>query len=279
MKESVSNFDFHHGGLFVRTPNLVYIEGEMTSCYLDPDKISVDDLKAKVVDIGYGEHRVKKLHLRKPNVGFEEAFAPIENDEHVRYIVGLLMNEPSISIYVEHEDDDNWLQVEDDVLEQRGLEELDISLFDPDFELFSEDDVQSETEDEDISLLRETVINEKARRQKEIELEKAIGCSEEVGSSGNGGAVLDGLGDDDKDSDEIMSPNESEDDENEGNKKIARRQFPKFNEKLRPEDVKLVTGLLFTDKKQLKKAVQTYKIQNGHSLKVTKSDKQRYQVH
>ncbi|KAJ8444778.1 hypothetical protein Cgig2_011740 [Carnegiea gigantea] len=152
----------------------------MTSCYLDPDKISVDDLKAKVVDIGYGEHRVKKLHLRKPNVGFEEAFAPIENDEHVRYIVGLLMNEPSISIYVEHEDDDNWLQVEDDVLEQRGLEELDISLFDPDFELFSEDDVQSETEDEDISLLRETVINEKARRQKEIELEKAIGCSEEA---------------------------------------------------------------------------------------------------
>jgi len=106
-----------------------------------------------------------------------------------------------------------------------------------------------------------------------------VRCSEEAGSSGNGGAVLDGLGDDDEDSDEIMSPHESEDDENEGNKKIARRQFPKFNEKLRPEDVKLVTGLLFTNKKQLKKAVQTYKIQNGHSLMVTKSDKQRYQVH
>jgi len=67
------------------------------------------------------------------------------------------------------------------------------------------------------------VINEKVRRQKEIELEKAMGCSEEARSSGNGRAVLNGLGDDDEDSDEVMSPNESEYDENEGNKKIARR--------------------------------------------------------
>jgi len=72
------------------------------------------------------------------------------------------------------------------------------------------------------------VINEKVRRQKEIELEKAMGYSEEAGSSGNGRAVLNGLGDDDEDSDEVMSPNESEYDENEGNKKIARREFPKF---------------------------------------------------
>ncbi|KAJ8448936.1 hypothetical protein Cgig2_030792 [Carnegiea gigantea] len=139
-------------GLFVRTPNLIYIEGDMTSCYLDPNKISADDLKAKVVDMGYGEDRVGKLHLKKPNVAFGQAFVPIENDEH------------------------------------------------------------------------------------EIELEKAVGCSEEAGSSGNGGAILDGLGDDDKDSDEIMSPNESEDDENERDKKIARREFPQFNEKLRRKD-------------------------------------------
>ncbi|KAJ8422842.1 hypothetical protein Cgig2_033481 [Carnegiea gigantea] len=71
LREPVSNFDFHHGGLFVRTPNLIYIEGEMTSCYLEPDKISVDDQKTKVVDMGYGEHRVSKLHLRKPNVNMK----------------------------------------------------------------------------------------------------------------------------------------------------------------------------------------------------------------
>jgi len=89
---------------------------------------------------GYGEHIVRKLHLRKANVGFEKALVPIENDEHVHYIIGLLMNKPFVSIYVEHEDDDNWLQVEDDILEGGGLEELDISLSDLDFELFSDDD-------------------------------------------------------------------------------------------------------------------------------------------
>ncbi|KAJ8423168.1 hypothetical protein Cgig2_023235 [Carnegiea gigantea] len=158
----VSNFDSHHEGLFVRTPNLVYVEEEMTSCYLDPDMISVDDIKAKVVDMGYTEHSVRKLHLRKPNVGFEEALVPIENDEHVHYIIRLFMNKPSVSIYVEHEDDDNWLQ--GDVLEGVGLEELDISLSDPEFELFSDDDDgQSETDDEDISLLRETAeVNHRA---------------------------------------------------------------------------------------------------------------------
>ena len=150
--------------------------------------------------------------------------------------------------------------MEGDVLEGGGLEELDISPSGPEFELFSnDDDEQSESDDEDISLLRETVINEKARRLKEIELEKAVGCSEEAGSRGNGGAVLNGLGDDDEDSDGILSPNESEDDENEGNEKIARREFPKFNEKLRPEDVKLVIRLLFTNKKQLRKLCKLIK--------------------
>jgi len=38
--------------------------------------------------------------------------------------------------------------VDDDVLEGGGLEELNISLFDPNFELFFDDDVQSETNDE-----------------------------------------------------------------------------------------------------------------------------------
>ena len=173
--------------LFVRTPNLVYNDGEMTSCYLDPGKISVDDIKAKVVDMGYAECRVRKLHLRKPNVGFEEAFIPIESDEHVHYIIGLLMNEPSVNLYIEHEDKDNWLQVKDDVMEGGSLEELDISSSDPEFELFSnEDDGQSETNHEDISLLTETVINEQAKRQKKTELEKAVACSEKAGSSGNG---------------------------------------------------------------------------------------------
>jgi len=54
------------------------------------------------------------------------------------------------------------------------------------------------------------------------------------------------------------------------------RQIPKFYENVRLEYANLITRLLFIDKKQLKKALQIYKIQNGYSLKVTKIDKQRY---
>ena len=41
-----------------------------------------------MVDTGYGEHRVRKLYLRKPNVVFKQALVPIENDEHVPYLIG-----------------------------------------------------------------------------------------------------------------------------------------------------------------------------------------------
>jgi len=50
------------------------MEGEMSSCYVDPDIISVGDLKSIVVKMGYGEHRIRKLHLRKPNLAFKPLF-------------------------------------------------------------------------------------------------------------------------------------------------------------------------------------------------------------
>ena len=75
--------------MFVRTSKLISIEGEMSSCYLDLEKISVDNLKPKVVERGFGEHRIRKLHPRKPNVIFDQALVPIESDENVCYLIGL----------------------------------------------------------------------------------------------------------------------------------------------------------------------------------------------
>jgi len=140
---------------------------------LDPNIISVGDLKAKIVEMGDGEHRIRKLHLRKPNVVFDQALVPIENNEGVHYLIGLLMNEPFVSIYAEHEDNDNWvnmsnmanveLEVDDDFPTRGDLEELDISLSDPDFEPFTDDDVQSEINDEDILRVKENVTNDKTK--------------------------------------------------------------------------------------------------------------------
>ncbi|KAJ8430130.1 hypothetical protein Cgig2_011074 [Carnegiea gigantea] len=44
------NFQFHDGGLFVRTPDLIYSEGEMSTRYIDPDKMIVEDLKLLVIE-------------------------------------------------------------------------------------------------------------------------------------------------------------------------------------------------------------------------------------
>jgi len=109
--EPGANLIFYHGGVFVRTPMLVYMEGEMSSYYVDPDMLSVSDLKGVVVEMGYAEHRIRRLHLRRPNVAFEESLVPIESDLDVHYFLELLMNESFVSIYVEHEDNDNWMHM------------------------------------------------------------------------------------------------------------------------------------------------------------------------
>ena len=257
----------------------------MSSCYVDLDMLSVGDLKGIVVELGYAEHRIRRLHLRKPNVAFEESLVPIESDSDVHYILELLMNESSVTIYVEHEDNDNWENmcdvgdvepgVDNDVVQMEGLEELDADMEDPDFEL-NDDVEQSESDDEDMLKVKENATNEKANGDNGG---ADVGCSEQCEVGGEGGVQGDDLGDDVEDSDDISSPPVSEDDEIEGRDTDHKSRFPKFKENTRAEDVQLVTGLMFTDKKQLKKAVETYKIQNGYYLKVTKSDKQRYQVH
>ena len=64
-----------------------------------------------------------------------------------------------------------------------------------------------------------------------------MGCCEEARVSGKGRAIVDELGGDHEDFDEIMRPNSSKDDKNEGVKKVPRRQFPRSNKKVKPKDV------------------------------------------
>ena len=256
----------------------------MSSCYVDQDMLNVGDLNDIVVELGYAEHRIRKLHLKTPNVAFDESLLPIENDSAVHYLMELLTHESSVTIYVEHEDNDNWEnlgdvadvepRVNNDEVEGQGSDELDINVDDSDFEWNADSEV-SESDDEDIIMMKQNVTNEKGGG----ETENDVGCSEQPQVSDHGVVQGDELGDEVEDSDDMSSPAVSEDDEIGEKKTEHKGQFPRFNENARPEDVQLNTGLLFTDKKQLKKAVKTYKIHNGYNLKVTKSDKQRYQVH
>jgi len=62
-------------------------------------------------------------------------------------------------------------------------------LSDSGFEPFTNDDVQSNSDDEDITMVKENVRNEKVRRQKQPQIEKVVGCHEEAGRSGKGGFI------------------------------------------------------------------------------------------
>ena len=104
-------------------------------------------------------------------------------------------------------------EVDNDVDQKEGLEELDRDVDDPNFEL-NDDVVLSETDDEDIIMVKENVTNEKAKRQKKIDLQKDVGGSEHARVTGHGGVDVDELGDD-----AIISPNASKDDDIQGKKK------------------------------------------------------------
>ena len=128
------------------------------------------------------------------------------------------MNESSVSIYIEHEDNDNWMnmcdvvnvepRVDNDAVQGEGLEELDIDVDDPDFEL--NDAVElSKSDDEDMIMVQENVTNKKENGQPENDM----GCSEQPEVSGHRGVQGDELGDGVEDSDDISSPPVSKDGE------------------------------------------------------------------
>jgi len=74
------------------------------------------------------------------------------------------------------------------------------------------------------------------------------------------------------DSDNTSSPSTSEDEERNTtrSKTIA---FPKFTLHVRAEYVDMVVEMKFIDKKQLREALDNYKILRGYDIKVLHSDK------
>ena len=68
--------------------------------------MSVNDIKERVVNLGYHEERIKEMYFSRPNVPFEDSLVPIDSDKQVRELIKLCLESGSISIYVEHNDDD-----------------------------------------------------------------------------------------------------------------------------------------------------------------------------
>ena len=82
------------------------------------------------------------------------------------------------------------------------------------------------------------------------------------------------------DSNEANSPHSSEIDEDgddRGRKEEKERTttYPSYKERATKDGIHLEVGMLFIDKKQLKKAIEDYRIYNGYGLKTVKSDTSR----
>jgi len=55
--------------------------------YVDPDYMSVDDIKDGVVNLGYSKERIKEMYFSRPNVHFENSLVPIQSDKEIRELM------------------------------------------------------------------------------------------------------------------------------------------------------------------------------------------------
>ena len=74
------------------------------------------------------------------------------------------------------------------------------------------------------------------------------------------------------------STSQSEDDKKDSNETQRTRIYYPKNPNLRGEDVQLLLGLRFVDKVQHKNAFEDYKIFNGFCIKITTTEKNRFQA-
>ena len=74
--------------------------------YMDPDYMSVDDIKEGVVNLGYFEESIKEMYFSRPNVPFEDSLVPSKIDKQIRELTKLCLESGSVSLYVEHNDDE-----------------------------------------------------------------------------------------------------------------------------------------------------------------------------
>ncbi|KAJ8452954.1 hypothetical protein Cgig2_014717 [Carnegiea gigantea] len=69
--------------------------------------MNVDDIKERVMNLGYYEDRIKETYFSGPSVPFEGNLVSIQSDEEVRGLIKLCLKNDYMSIYVKHNDDEN----------------------------------------------------------------------------------------------------------------------------------------------------------------------------
>ena len=240
----------HHGGLFEKTPDLVYRGGRVTTLNIHPDLLSVRDIRDEVKGYGYADETIKIISLLRPNTSMKDGLVPIETDADIHELIGFCDNCNEINLYVDH---DGSCEVD----EIDGTNDsMSLSSHEDDLEMYDE-------YDEEIT----TIGKSQRKRNEQIVLEKEVEKE------------LSGIECDEFDEDLNVCGSISSDEE--GGLVKSKRQnvvaYPEFNPKQDVNKLYFEVGMSFIDKNQLKGALENYRIRCGYNVKVQKSDKLRIQ--
>ena len=239
-----------HGRSFERVPHLLYTTSKVSDVYMEPDYMSVDDIKKKVVNLGYSEEMTKEMYFSRPNVPFEDSLVPIQSDKEVRELTKLCLKCDYVLIYVEHNDDeiDKGKGVLDEEAHFPGLS----NSYDDKYN--SDGLTNSYNDDDDPELID---VWEEKKATKEAIVAKLEDGRDNVGYESGEGAVNaehEAKGGDEQyqDSDNANSLNDdSGEDDVEGDKKGKTTKTEKLPRYLGPclDKCDLYVGMKFQDKK------------------------------
>ena len=72
---------------------LSYLEEEEFGVSMHPNYLSVDYVNETSTKLVYGEHRIHKIYIKKPNVQFEQSLHPFKTDKDVHLLINLYLND------------------------------------------------------------------------------------------------------------------------------------------------------------------------------------------
>ncbi|CAH9148169.1 unnamed protein product [Cuscuta epithymum] len=89
----------HHGGNFKRMPNLAYVNGDIESIVLDPDRISYPHLMKYITEDMY--KKVDSLSFKLPDESLD-SLRPLCDDATTLQLIEMAINHGVVEVYVEH---------------------------------------------------------------------------------------------------------------------------------------------------------------------------------
>ena len=71
---------------------------------MNPNYMSVENIKDVVVELSYAEKRIKEVYFSRPDVLFEESLVKIKNDDNIRELIALCERHHHVDLFMEHTD-------------------------------------------------------------------------------------------------------------------------------------------------------------------------------